>query len=149
MAQLCGIDRDRMTRLTFAIGGGLTGAAAFVFALYYNRPFGQHGVESGLTAFAAAVLGGIGNPAGAFLSGLMFGVLAAASDYFLSARWTPVLVLTILIALLVLGGGQFEKAQERAPVAISLGGGSSPLRGCSKPWGCFRGCYRVNPRRGP
>jgi branched-chain amino acid transport system permease protein len=102
MAQLCGIDRYRMTRLTFAIGGALTGAAAFVFALYYNRSFGQHGVESGLTAFAAAVLGGIGNPGGAFFSGLLLGVLAAVSDYFLSARWTPVLVLAILIGLLVL-----------------------------------------------
>lgn len=102
MAQLCGVNRDQVVRLTFALGGALAGASAFVFTLYYSRPFGQHGVESGLTAFAAAVLGGIGSPGGAFLSGLLFGVLSALSDYFLATRWTPVLVLTILICLLVL-----------------------------------------------
>jgi branched-chain amino acid transport system permease protein len=102
LAQLCGVNRNSIVRLTFAIGGALAGASAFVFTLYYSRPFGQHGVESGLTAFAAAVLGGIGNPAGAFLAGLLFGVLSAASDYFLAARWTPVLVLAILIVLLLL-----------------------------------------------
>jgi branched-chain amino acid transport system permease protein len=102
LAQLCGVNRNNIVRLTFAIGGALAGASAFVFTLYYGRPFGQHGVESGLTAFAAAVLGGIGNPSGAFLAGLLFGVLSAASDYFLAARWTPVLVLSILIVLLLL-----------------------------------------------
>jgi branched-chain amino acid transport system permease protein len=100
-AELCGVDRNGIIRLTFALGGALTGASAFIFALYYGRPFGQHGVESGLTAFAAAVLGGIGSPGGAFLSGLLLGVLSAASDYFLAARWTPALILAILIVLLL------------------------------------------------
>jgi len=102
LAELCGIDRNGMIRLAFAIGGVLVGASAFIFALYYNRPFGQHGVQSGLIAFAAAVLGGIGSPIGAFASGLLLGVLAALSDYFLAAQWTPVLVLSILIVLLLL-----------------------------------------------
>jgi branched-chain amino acid transport system permease protein len=102
LAELCGVDRNGIIRLAFAIGGALAGASAFIFALYYNRPFGQHGVQSGLIAFAAAVLGGIGNPIGAFVSGLLLGVLAAMSDYFLAAEWTPVLVLAVLIILLVL-----------------------------------------------
>jgi branched-chain amino acid transport system permease protein len=102
LAELCGVDRNGIIRLAFAIGGALAGASAFIFALYYNRPFGQHGVQSGLIAFAAAVLGGIGNPMGAFVSGLLLGVLAAMSDYFLAAQWTPVLVLAVLIMLLVL-----------------------------------------------
>jgi branched-chain amino acid transport system permease protein len=102
LAELCGVSRDASIRLSFAIGGALAGAAAFIFTLYYDRPFGQHGAQSGLVAFAAAVLGGIGNPTGAFLSGLLFGIIAALSDYFLSPQWTPVLILGILIVLLVL-----------------------------------------------
>lgn len=102
LAELCGVSRTSIIRLAFAIGGALAGASAFAFTLYYNRPFGQHGAQSGLVAFAAAVLGGIGNPIGAFLSGLLFGVIAALSDYFLAPQWTPVLVLAILIVLLVL-----------------------------------------------
>lgn len=101
-AELCGIDRNSSIRLAFAIGGALAGAAAFIFALYYTRPFGQHGIQSGLIAFVAAVLGGIGNPLGALLSGLLFGVLSALSDYALAPQWTPVVVLTILIGLLLL-----------------------------------------------
>src|SRR5207249_1994831 len=93
LAELCGVDRNGIIRLAFAIGGALAGTSAFIFALYYDRPFGQHGVQSGLIAFAAAVLGGIGNPVGAFASGILFGVLAAMSDYFLAAAWTPILVL--------------------------------------------------------
>src|SRR6266545_4052607 len=90
MAELCGVNRNGIIRMAFAIGGALAGASAFIFALYYDRTFGQHGVQSGLIAFLAAVLGGIGNPAGAFIAGLLLGVLAAASDYFLAAQWTPV-----------------------------------------------------------
>jgi len=101
-ALLCGVNRDGAIRLAFALGGGLAGAGAFVFALYYGRPFGQSGAQSGLMAFTAAVLGGIGNPFGALLSGLLLGILAAFSDYFLPAQWTPVLVLATLIGLLVL-----------------------------------------------
>jgi branched-chain amino acid transport system permease protein len=102
LAELCGVNRNGIIRLAFAIGGGLAAGSAFIFALYYNRPFGQHGVQSGLIAFAAAVLGGIGSPIGAFASGLLLGVLAAMSDYFLAAQWTPVLVLGILILMLLL-----------------------------------------------
>ncbi len=101
-ALLCGVDRDGAIRLVFGLGGALAGAGAFVFALYYGRPFGQNGAQSGLLAFTAAVLGGIGNPFGAVVSGLLLGTLAAVSDYFLPASWTPVLVLAVMIALLAL-----------------------------------------------
>ncbi len=70
LAQMVGVNRDGAIRRAFALGGALAGAAAFVFALYYSRPFGSDGAESGLIAFAAALLGGIGSPFGALLSGL-------------------------------------------------------------------------------
>ena len=65
LAQIVGVNRDGAIRRAFVLGGALAGVAAFVFALYYSRPFGQAGAESGLTAFAAALLGGIGSPVGA------------------------------------------------------------------------------------
>ncbi len=115
LAQVIGIDGQRTMRLAFALGGGLAGAAAFIFALYYARPFGDAGAQSGLVAFAAALLGGIGNPLGALISGLLLGVLGAFSDYFINAAWTPVLLLSILIILLALypgglgGGAEVEE----------------------------------------
>ena len=101
LARLCGVDHNRTIMLAFGIGGALAGAAAFVFALYYDRPFGQHGAQSGLVALTAAVLGGIGRPVGAFWAGLLLGVLAALSDHFLAAHWTPIIVLAVLILVMV------------------------------------------------
>ncbi len=102
MAILCGVNRDQAMSGVFALGGALAGAAAFIFTLYYGRPFGQHGAESGLLAFTAAVLGGIGNPIGALVAGILLGILASFSDFILPAQWTPVLVLAMLIGLLAL-----------------------------------------------
>lgn len=99
-AQILGINVDATIRRAFAVGGAFAGAAGFIFALYYGRPFGVHGAQSGLLAFAAALLGGIGSPRGALVSGLMIGVFSSLSDYYLSAQWTPVLMLALLVALL-------------------------------------------------
>jgi branched-chain amino acid transport system permease protein len=101
LAQIVGVDRDGAIRRAFILGGALAGVAAFVFALYYSRPFGQAGAESGLIAFAAALLGGIGSPIGALSSGLLLGVTSSFSDYFLNTQWTPVLVLCLLTAVLL------------------------------------------------
>ena len=101
LAQIVGVNRERAIRNAFALGGALAGAAAFVFAMYYGRPFGQAGQESGLTAFAAALMGGVGSPVGAMASGIILNVVGSFSDYFLSAQWTPVLLLALLTAILV------------------------------------------------
>jgi branched-chain amino acid transport system permease protein len=102
VAQICGVNLDRTIRRAFAFGGALAGLAAFVFAMYYTRPLGDAGAESGLLAFAAAILGGIGNPVGALLAALLLGVFTSFSDYALSASWTPVLLLMLFIGLLLL-----------------------------------------------
>jgi len=101
MAQMLGVDVNGTIRRAFAVGGAFSGAAAFIFALYYSRPFGAHGAQSGLMAFAAALLGGIGSPLGALVSGWLIGIFSSLSDYYLSAQWTPVLLLALLIGLLV------------------------------------------------
>jgi branched-chain amino acid transport system permease protein len=107
LAQIVGVPRDGAAMRAFALGGALAGAAGFVFALYYSRPFGQAGAQSGLFAFAAALLGGIGSPIGALISGLTLGVVGSFSDYFFTASWTPVLLLGLLTALLVWRRGGF------------------------------------------
>ena len=119
LAQLTGVDFDRTILKTFALGGALAGASAFVFAIYYARPFGQHGAQSGLLAFAAAILGGIGSPIGALAGGLILGLIAAFSDFFLDARWTPVVVYGLLIALLVVRPGGIAGASDAGAGAHS------------------------------
>jgi len=60
---------------TFMIGSGLAAVAGFLVAAYYGLGHYGMGFMLGLKAFTAAVLGGIGNIAGAMLGGLLLGVI--------------------------------------------------------------------------
>jgi len=88
----------------------LAGLGAAIFAAYYGAASGQFGLRTGLAAITAAVLGGVGNPRGAVLAGMVLGIIGSFNDYLLDPQWTPVLVLVLLILLLawrpggVLGG---------------------------------------------
>ena len=76
VARLMGIDIDQVIVFTFVLGGALAGAAGVINGLY--RPQGVNffmGFFPGIKAFTAAVLGGIGNVPGAFLGGLLLGVI--------------------------------------------------------------------------
>jgi branched-chain amino acid transport system permease protein len=99
LAEMIGVNVNQTIRRAFALGGLFAGVAAFIFALYYSRPFGSHGAQSGLFAFMAALLGGIGNPLGALISGLLIGVFSSLSDYYFAAQWTPALLLVLLVLL--------------------------------------------------
>ncbi len=127
MSRLCGVDLNGTIRLAFALGGALSGAAAFIFTVYYTHPYTEYGVQSGLFAFTAAILGGIGRPRGAFISGLLLGVFAAFSDFFFASQWTPVLLMLVLIAVLtirptgLLGEDQSEDRTARPAADESVG----------------------------
>ncbi|MBK8834692.1 MAG: ABC transporter permease [Anaerolineae bacterium] len=100
-AQMVGINYNGTIRAAFVIGGILAGIGAFTFTLAKTVPVGAHGAESGLTAFTAAILGGIGNPVGALLAALMLGIFSAMTTYFFDAQWTPVFVYLLLVGLLM------------------------------------------------
>jgi branched-chain amino acid transport system permease protein len=101
-AKMLGIDVDRVISATFLIGGGLAGAAGLMAGLYINTAWWFMGFRAGLFAFTAAVLGGIGNIAGAMLGGFMIGLLASFSDGYLNAGWTEAWVFAVLVVILVL-----------------------------------------------
>lgn len=81
MSALVGIHSDRVISTTFAIGAALAAAAGIMVGLYYGSVRYDMGFVPGIKAFAAAVLGGIGNITGAMIGGLIIGmveILAAA-----------------------------------------------------------------------
>jgi branched-chain amino acid transport system permease protein len=100
-ASLMGIDVDRVIGATFIIGGALGGFASVIYALYNNTISFQMGYRTGMDAFTAAVLGGVGSMPGAVVGGLLIGVARALSDGYIEARWTNSVVFAILIATLV------------------------------------------------
>ena len=100
-AQLMGIDVNRIIGITFIIGGALAGAASIIYALYNNSIHFQMGYRTGMDAFTAAVIGGIGNLPGAMIGGLFLGVVRAMSDQYIAAIWTNVVVFGMLILILI------------------------------------------------
>ena len=101
-AALMGIDIDKTISRTFIIGGALAGVAGFM----YGTAFGASnlmGFTPGVKAFAAAVLGGIGNIRGAMIGGLILGqaeVLISALP-FIGAEWNDVVSFSVLVLILV------------------------------------------------
>lgn len=100
-ARLMGINVDKVISITFIIGGALAGAGACITSLYNNTIVFDMGYTAGLKAFTAAVLGGIGNIAGAMLGGILIGILSALSDQYLAGEWTDACVFAILIIILI------------------------------------------------
>ena len=100
-AALMGIDIDKTISRTFVIGGLLGGAAGFLFGL--NFSFGNTmGFIPGVKAFAAAVLGGIGNIRGAMIGGLLLGVVENLVPLInIDTKWTDVVAFVVLVLVLM------------------------------------------------
>jgi branched-chain amino acid transport system permease protein len=103
-AKMMGINVNRTISFTFVLAGSLAGAAGVLFLLQFQMRY-DTGFELGLIAFTAAVLGGIGNLAGATLGGLLIGFIQAFNEglsiWVLGSDWTRSMVFGILIAILV------------------------------------------------
>ena len=77
VARLMGVDVNRVIAATFIIGAALGAVAGVMVGTYYGVAQYTMGSVLGLKAFAAAVLGGIGNIPGAMVGGLLLGVVEA------------------------------------------------------------------------
>jgi len=107
-AALMGIDIDKTISRTFVIGGALGGAAGFLFGTTFTF-FNTMGFIPGVKAFAAAVLGGIGNIRGAMMGGLLLGVVENlvptapwhGGRQWIGTGWTDVVAFLVLVLVLV------------------------------------------------
>ncbi|HET7743654.1 MAG TPA: branched-chain amino acid ABC transporter permease [Gaiellaceae bacterium] len=104
-AAMMGIDVNRTISFTFLVAGALAGAAGVIFAFYETTIQYNTGFTLGLIAFTAAVLGGIGNLAGAVLGGLLIGFIQDYNEglswHAPGSAWTNSIVFGILILILV------------------------------------------------
>jgi len=100
MSSLVSISSNRIISLTFAIGAGLAAAAGIMVGLYYGSVRYDMGFLPGIKAFAAAVLGGIGNITGAMLGGLIIGMVEIFGAGYISGQYKDVFAFIILISVL-------------------------------------------------
>ncbi len=115
VAQLMGIDINRVISVTFALGSGMAAVSGIMLAGQYGRIDPLMGLIPGLKAFVAAVIGGIGSVSGAALGGYVLGLseillVALLPPSYSGYRDAFVFILLILVLLFKPSGllGQAE-----------------------------------------
>ena len=124
VAGLMGVNVDRVIAAAFVIGSALGAVAGMLVGAYYEIAHYQMGFMLGLKAFTAAVLGGIGNLAGAMAGGVLLGIIEAlGAGYigdltggFLGSNYQDIFAFLVLIGVLMFRpSGLFgEKTGDRA-----------------------------------
>lgn len=102
MAQLLGIDTNRIIALTFVIGATLAAVAGVLIALYYGTVHTNIGFMAGMKAFTAAVLGGIGSIPGAMLGGFLLGLSENFAGAYFASEYKDVISFSLLILILLI-----------------------------------------------
>jgi branched-chain amino acid transport system permease protein len=100
-ATLMGVNIDRVVSVTFLLGGLMAGAAGLLYEVRFPGTKFDVGFIYGIKAFAAAVLGGIGNLRGALLGGIVLGLLEAFGGAMFGAEWIDVIGFVILVVILL------------------------------------------------
>jgi branched-chain amino acid transport system permease protein len=108
-AAILGIGVNGIISLTFLVGGSLGGAAGVMYALKFTRVDPFVGFMPGIKAFAAAVLGGIGNLTGALLGGIVLGMIESFAGAYLGtftqgnfgAEYKDMVAFLILILVII------------------------------------------------
>ena len=100
-AQLMGVNVNATIALTFAIGSALAAIAGVLMCSSYPALTPYTGSMPGIKAFVAAVFGGIGSIPGAFIGGILLGVIEILSKAYISAQLADVIVFAVLIIVLL------------------------------------------------
>ena len=100
-AQLMGINVNRTISLTFAIGSALAAVAGVLLCSAYPSLTPYTGSMPGIKAFVAAVFGGIGSIPGAFIGGIILGIIENLSKAYISSQLADAIVFMVLIIVLM------------------------------------------------
>ena len=102
VAKLMGINTDRVIAFTFALGSALAAVGGVLVALAIPRIDPLMGLMTGLKAFVAAVLGGIGNIPGAMIGGMLIGLMETAISATAYSTYRDAVAFAVLILILLI-----------------------------------------------
>ncbi len=100
-AQLMGINVNFTISMTFAIGSALAAVAGVLMCSAYSYLLPTTGSLPGIKAFTAAVFGGIGSIPGAFLGGVLLGLIETFTKAYISTDLSDAVVFAVLIVVLL------------------------------------------------
>lgn len=99
-AELMGIDSTRMLAISFGLGTMLAMASGVLIATLFSfNPLSGTGFQ--VKSFVIIILGGIGNPTGALIGGIILGFLEGITTIFIPVGWVPVIEYIIFVAILM------------------------------------------------
>jgi branched-subunit amino acid ABC-type transport system permease component len=100
-AELMGVPSAQILALSFGIGTMLAAIAGGLIATFFPFTILAGGVYE-LKSFVIGVLGGLGNPVGALLGGLILGMLEGVIPAFMPTTWVPVLEFLLFVLILMI-----------------------------------------------
>ena len=100
-AVLMGISPKRAAIIAFALAGLIGGAAGALLAPVASANY-DNGIFLGIKGFAAAILGGLGNPVGAVVGGVILGLTESLTAGYVSSVYKDAVSLVLLLAILLL-----------------------------------------------
>ncbi len=100
-ATLMGINVNGTIALTFAIGSALAAVAGVLYCSAYDTLTPYIGSMPGIKAFVAAVFGGIGSIPGAFIGGIVMGIIEQMTKKYISSQLADAIVFAVLIVVLL------------------------------------------------
>ena len=100
-ATLMGINVNRTISVTFAIGSALAAVAGVLLCSAYPSLSPYTGSMPGIKAFVAAVFGGIGSIPGAFIGGILLGIIENLAKAYISYQLSDAIVFSVLIIVLL------------------------------------------------
>ena len=100
-AQLMGVNVNGTISLTFAIGSGLAAIAGVLLCSAYPTLTPYTGSMPGIKAFTAAVFGGIGSIPGAFIGGILLGIIEILGKAYISSQLSDAIDFAVLIIVLL------------------------------------------------
>ena len=101
MANLLGINTNRVISFTFILGAVLAAVGGVLIALAVGKLNPFIGFLAGIKAFTAAVLGGIGSIPGAMLGGVLLGVAETLAAAYISSEYKDIVAFTLLVLILL------------------------------------------------
>src|SRR5690606_17358461 len=98
-AQLVGINTRYVMSLSFALSAAI-GALAGVLVTPITLVSYDIGISLALKGFAAAMLGGMGNPKGALAGGLLLGLMEALTAGYISSQYKDAAAFVVILGVL-------------------------------------------------
>ena len=102
LARVSGIDTEKVIMWTWAIAAALAAAGGILVGIEDKFITPDMGWQMLLPIFAAVILGGIGNPYGAMVGGMIIGLSGEISTAFISTAYKPAVAFIIMVIVLII-----------------------------------------------